>query len=123
MKEKGLQGKEQLFELLVHDLTGPLSVASASTHNLLYKADRYGPLTEAQERVIERILRNIHRAQNLVHEMIEVSRSEEGIFKKEFFLVEKVLKESFIDVLEIDDPRVVERLIHSKERRGVPIHP
>jgi signal transduction histidine kinase len=116
MKEKGLQGKEQLFELLVHDLTGPLSVASTSTHNLLYKGDRYGPLTEAQKRVIERILRNIHRGQNLLHEMIEVSRSEEGLFKKEFFLVEKVLKESFIDVLEIDDPRVVERLIHSKER-------
>ena len=116
MKEKELRQREQLIDLLIHDLTGPLSVASTSTHNLLHKVDRYGLLTEAQKRVVERILRNIHRAQNLLHEMIEVSRSEEGLFKKEFFLIEKVLKESLFDALEINDPRVVERLIHSKDR-------
>jgi len=116
MKEKRLQEKEELFDLLIHDLTGPLSVASTSAHNLLYKADRYGPLSEAQNRVVERILRNIQKAQNFLHEMMEVSRSEGGLFKKEFFLVEKVLKESLFDALEISDPQVVERLIHSKEQ-------
>ena len=116
MKEKGLREKEQLFDLLIHDLTGPLSVASTSAHSLLHKAERYGPLTEAQKRVVERILRNIQKAQNLLHEMIEVSRSEEGLFKKEFFLIEKVLKEALLDALEINNPRVIERLIHVKER-------
>jgi len=114
MKEKGLQHKEQLFDLLIHDLTGPLAVASTSTDNLLHKADRYGPLTEAQKRVVGRILRNIYKAQNLLHEMIEIFHSEEGLFRKESFWVEKMIKESLFDALEIDDPRVVEKLIHSK---------
>jgi signal transduction histidine kinase len=111
MKEKGLGEKEQLFDLLIHDLTGPLSIAFASTDNLLHKSGRYGPLTEAQKRVIERILRNIGKARSLVHEMIEISRSEEGIFKSEFLEVKKVLKEALIDALEVSDPEVVEKLI------------
>lgn len=116
MKEKELREKEQLFDLLIHDLTGPLSVASTSAHGLLHKAERYGPLTPAQKRVTERILRNVQKAQTLLHEMIEVSRSEEGLFKRELFLVEKVLKESLFDALEVNDPRVVEKLIHAQER-------
>lgn len=111
MKETKLGEKEQFFDLIIHDLTGPLSIASASADNLLHKAGRYGPLTESQKRVIERILRNIHKAQALLHEMIEISRSEEGIFKKEFFGVRKVLKEALIDVLEMNDSRMAESLI------------
>jgi hypothetical protein len=49
---------------------------------------------ELEKRVVERILRNIYRAQNLLHEMIEIFRSEEGLFKKESFWVEKVIKEA-----------------------------
>ena len=111
MKEKGLGEKEQLFELLIHDLTGPLSIAYTSTDNLLHKSGRYGPLTEPQKRVIERSLRNIRKAQALLHEMIEISRSEEGIFKKESLEVRRVLKEALIDALEVSDSQVAEKLI------------
>ncbi len=111
MKEKGLAEKEQLFDLLIHDLTGPLSIASASTDSLLHKSGRYGPLTESQKRVIERILRNIRKAQAFLHEMIEVSRSEEGIFNKEFLDMRNVLKEALIDALETSDSQVVEKLL------------
>ena len=102
--------KKDLFDLLIHDLTGPLSVVSASAAKLLEQADRVSPLTDHQKRVLERILRNAQRARTLVHEMLEISHSEEGVFQKEPFRVEKALRESFLDVLEITAPNLVERL-------------
>ena len=107
---KGVSEKGHLFDLLIHDLTGPLSVVSTSATSLLHKVDRYGPLTDQQKRLMERILRNVHKAQTLLHEMIEISRGEEGLFQKEFFAVEETLKESLLDVLEIDSPQMVEKL-------------
>ncbi|MBA4395244.1 MAG: hypothetical protein C0407_16970, partial [Desulfobacca sp.] len=57
-KDPGGQIKKDLIDLFIHDMRSPLSVVATSVHNLLYKADRYGPLTESQQRVLERILRN-----------------------------------------------------------------
>jgi signal transduction histidine kinase len=100
--------KERLFDLLIHDMTGPLSIVTTSTANLLNKADRYGPLTDQQRRVTERILRNARKVQTLLREMIEIFRSEEGLFRKEPFSIEKTLKDSLIDALEISAPHLVE---------------
>lgn len=111
MKEKG-----RLFDLLIHDLTGPLSVVSTSAASLLRKVDRYGPLTNQQQRIMERILRNVKKAQNLLQEMIEISRSEEGLFQKELFPIEGTLKESLLDVLETNAPQMVEKLSCAKNQ-------
>jgi signal transduction histidine kinase len=102
--------KERLFDLLIHDITGPLSIVTTSASNLVSKADRYGSLTDSQMRLMNRILRNAHRAQNLIQEMIEILRSEEGLFQREYFSIEKTLRESFLDVLEMTLPHAVERL-------------
>jgi signal transduction histidine kinase len=107
---KKASGKGPLLDLLIHDLTGPLSVVSTSAAALLQRENRYGPFTDQQRRIIERILRNVRKAQTLLNEMIEISRGEEGIFQKEFFPVEGILKESLIDVLEVHDPQMVEKL-------------
>jgi len=40
-----LNEKEQLIDLLIHDLAGPMSVVSKTITNLLQKSERYGPLT------------------------------------------------------------------------------
>ena len=117
--EKAINSKREsekghLFDLLIHDLTGPLSVASTSAASLFQRESRYGPLTDQQKRLIERILRNVRKAQTLLNEMIEISRSEEGLFQREFFPVEEVLKESLLDVLEIHDPQMVEKLSGAK---------
>ena len=42
--------------------------------------------------------------------MIEISRSEEGLFLKELFPIEKILRESVLDALEITSPNKVEKL-------------
>ena len=111
---KGASEKGPLFDLLIHDLTGPLSVVSTSASSLFHRESRYGPLTEQQKRLIERILRNVRKAQTLLNEMIEISRGEEGLFQKEFFPIEEILKESLLDVLEIHDPPLVEKLGSAK---------
>jgi hypothetical protein len=55
-----LPEREHLYDLLIHDLTGPLSVSSTTAANLLHKPDRYGPLSE-QQRMVDRILRNVEK--------------------------------------------------------------
>jgi CheY-like chemotaxis protein len=109
-KEKVVKDKSSLFDLLIHDLTGPLSVVSTSAANLLQRKERYGALTDDQRRIMERIIRNIHKAQTLLQEMVEISRSEEGLFQKEYFPVDVTLKESILDVLEISAPHAAETL-------------
>ena len=110
LDHKETNEKERLFDLLIHDLTGPLSIASTSTVNLLQKADRYGPLSESQRRVLERIQRNVQKAQNLLQEMVEILRSEEGLFQRDLFLIEKTVQDSLFDALEMSAPHAVERL-------------
>ncbi|MGQ9645096.1 MAG: sensor histidine kinase [Thermodesulfobacteriota bacterium] len=106
--------KRFLLDLLIHDLIGPLSVVSTSAAGLLQREGRYGPLTDQQKRLVERILRNVRRAQTLLNEMIEISRGEEGLFQKEVFSVEEILKNSLLDVLEVHDPQMVEKLSGAK---------
>jgi signal transduction histidine kinase len=106
--------KELLIDLLIHDLTGPLSIVAASANNLLQKKDQYGSLTDQQGNSLERILRNSRRAQTLLHELIEILRSEEGVFQKDFFLIEKLLDESLVEVLEMINPVAAETLGHAR---------
>ena len=115
-EEKATEVKERLFDLFIHDLTLPLSVVSTSTNNLLHKTDQLGPLTDQQKRIVERILRNAHKAQTLLQEIIEILRSEEGLFQKEAFLIEESLRESIMDALEITAPQIVEKLCCAKDQ-------
>ena len=105
-----MKEKEGLIDLLIHDLRGPLSVVSTSVTNLLNKEDRYGSITGRQRRTLERIWRNTRKAQTLLQEMLEISRSEDGLFRKEQFPIGKALRESLLDVLEITDSTVAEKI-------------
>ena len=110
--------KEGLIDLLIHDLVGPLAVSATSATNLLHKAERYGPLTDQQRRVLERVLRNVKKAQTLVQDMVEISRSKEGFFQKELFSVKEVVEESLLDALESTSPDVMEKLGSAPDPKG-----
>jgi signal transduction histidine kinase len=105
-----MKEKEPLIDLLIHDLTGPLSIVSTSTSNLLNKEDSYGAVSERQRQALERILRNANKAKDLLHQMIEVYRSEEGLFRREEFSMEQVLGDSLRDAVEITNPVIAEKL-------------
>jgi two-component system, OmpR family, sensor kinase len=107
--------KEPLIDLLIHDLTGPLSIVLASVNSLLNKEDKYGPITDLQRKTLERILRNSQKAQDFLHEMIEVYRSEEGLFRKEHCLIEQILRESLIDALGLIEPHIAEELCSTSQ--------
>ncbi|MGZ3589869.1 MAG: hybrid sensor histidine kinase/response regulator [Thermodesulfobacteriota bacterium] len=114
--------KERLFDLLVHDLSGPLSIASMTTKNLLYNPNRYGSLTDEQTRMLDRILRNLRKSERLLKEMVEILRSEEGLFKKEFFSIEQAVRDSLLDALEGIAPILVEKLYDAESREEFQNH-
>lgn len=92
--------KERLFDLLVHDLRGPLSIASTCAHNLLHKAERYGPLTPQQKKTLGVVLRNIRKSQTLVQQMVQLLLSEEKLFQHRPFSIYEALKDSLAEALE-----------------------
>jgi CheY-like chemotaxis protein len=107
------QDKERLFDLLIHDLRSPLAVVATSVHNLIHRGERYGPLTEKQNQVMERIARNVQKSQFLIQEMIEILRSEEGIFQREYFYLEPALREALMDALGVASPQMHDRLLQA----------
>jgi len=114
-----LDQKGYLYDLMVHDLRGPLSVVATTANSLLCRADRYGSLTESQQNCLRRIARNTKRAQFVLEEILDVARSEEHIFQTEHFLFEAVVKESLANALEVSDTRTSERLQSSDDGETV----
>lgn len=109
-REKTLTERERLFDLLIHDLGGPLSVASVTTTKLLGSVDRNGSLTERQKSHLDRIARNVNKAQEILREMVEILRSEAEAFREESFPVDEILKESILDVLEAESHSAADAL-------------
>ena len=83
------------IDLLVHDLKGPLAVIETGITSLLNKVDQYGNLTEKQERVLKRVLRNTKTAQTLVNDTLELEQSKSG----EMNLTQVSVSTLFTDVL------------------------
>lgn len=107
--------KERLYDLFIHDLRSPLSIAATSVNNLLQKSERYGPLTDKQKRALERALRNVRKSQTLLLEMVEILLSEEKLFKKESFPMGKVLKDALLEAMEMVLPDEVEKFSEIKK--------
>jgi len=110
--------KDPLVDLLIHDLTGPLSIVSTSINNLLSKEGRFGPIPDAQRETLERILRNANKAKAFLQEMIEVYRSEEGLFRKDEIVIAEVVREALLDAVEIIDPDMASKLSRAGSEKG-----
>jgi signal transduction histidine kinase len=112
--------KDTLVDLLIHDLTGPLSIVSTSVNTLLNKEERYGgPYNENHKETLKRVRRNAERARTLLQEIIEVYRSEEGLFKNEQFIVEEVLRDALRDAVEVVKPDIAEALCQADSREEI----
>jgi signal transduction histidine kinase len=102
--------KDYLYDLFVHDLTGPLSVVATTAKSLLCRMEAYGSLTEQQKRSLERIERNSKKAQIILKEILDVSRSEEHLFQKNEFYLQGLVKDALVSVMETMDAGVAERI-------------
>jgi len=100
-------------ELLVHDLKNPIAVIEASIDSLIRNAQRESSLTDRQIRALSRVLRNSKIAMSLVNDILEVGRSNEGIFNKDKFKCYEYITFPFIEIFDLIDPETAEKINYS----------
>lgn len=97
-------------EILIHDLKVPISVINAGARSLLERQDTYGPLTEKQIKVLNRIVRNTLATQRLVNDVLELGRSREGVMICSQFTVASLVVGVLVEVFDLADPNVADRV-------------
>ena len=105
-------------ELLVHDLKNPLAVIEASIDCMMRQAEREGPLSEKQVKVLNRVLRNSKIARSLVNDILEVGRSNEGIFDNEKIQFSEYVILPFIEIFDLISPESAEKLNRAESLTG-----
>lgn len=98
--------QEQFFrdieiEFMIHELKDPLSIIETGMRTLLERPDKYGPLSERQERTLKRILRNTKKARGMMYAMLEVGRSQAACFESRRFFPARVLMDVLNEALEV----------------------
>ena len=96
------------FDLLIHDLKTPLAVIEAGITSLIERAEKYGPLTEKQKKVLRRALRNTKVTQTLVNDAMEIGRSSEGIIQTHRFFLSDLIEQSLVELFDLTDYRAAE---------------
>jgi signal transduction histidine kinase len=86
----------------------PLSVINAGARSLLERQDTYGPLTEKQIKVLNRIVRNTLATQRLVNDVLELGRSREGVMICSHFTVASLVVGVLVEVFDLADPNVAD---------------
>jgi signal transduction histidine kinase len=93
--------RELRVEFLVHELKDPVAVIETGARALLEKPDKYGPITERQEKTLRRILRSTQKTREMIYDLLEVGRSEAGYCACSRFSPVRVIHEALADALEI----------------------
>ncbi len=98
------------FDFLIHDLKVPLAVIEAGVISLLQRKDKYGSLTDKQEKVLQRVLRNAIVTRTLVNDALELGRSAKGIISKREFSVSDFIEQSMIEIFDLTDHNTAEQI-------------
>src|SRR5690349_1959247 len=96
-------------QILVHELKSPLSLIEATTRTLLEHTARLGPLTERQERALQRILRGAVRGRMTVEQLLEVGRAESSQFADAGFAPAEAVLRVVMDAIEGHDSALADR--------------
>ena len=103
------------IDLLIHDLKVPLAVIEAGLTSMLNRQEKYGPITEKQERVFKRALRNTKVLKALVGDALELGRSGEGIVSFSKFCPADLIEETLVEVLDLTDTVISEKLKNCRD--------
>ena len=98
------------IDLLIHDLKVPLAVIEAGLTSMMNRQEKYGPITEKQERVFKRALRNTKVLKALVGDALELGKSEEGIVFFSNFPLADLIEETLVEILDLTDTVMSEKL-------------
>ena len=104
-----------LLRLMAHDMRSPLITARASLVPLLEKQQRYGPLTEKQERALKRALRNVGRIQQIIQDFIETGMAEAGVFRRGWTSLLEVLRATLEEIFETVDHHVASSIAGAQD--------
>ena len=93
--------REISIELLVHDLKSPISVVEAAVRPLLEKRERYGVLSDRQERSLKRALRGVLKTRRMLHDLLELARADAEEFSILRFRFRDVLLPAVLESFEV----------------------
>ncbi|HUU80935.1 MAG TPA: histidine kinase dimerization/phospho-acceptor domain-containing protein [Acidobacteriota bacterium] len=119
------------IDLLIHDLKVPLAVIGAGITSLLNRQEKYGTLTQDQERVLIRVLRNTKTTQTLVNDALELARSREGIVNPVNLRLSSLIEQALVEIFDLADSSISEKirtcadiivLREALEERGIILH-
>jgi two-component system OmpR family sensor kinase len=92
--------REIEIEFLVHELKDPIAIIETGLRTLLERQDKFGVLSARQESTLKRTLRNSKKARELLHNLLEIGRSESGCFIAERFQPAESAFQALKDALE-----------------------
>ena len=98
------------IDLLIHDLKVPLAVIEAGLVSLLNRTDKYGSLTDRQEKVLMRALRNTKVTQALVNDALELARSRKGIINLTNVRLSNLIERALVEIFDLADYDASERI-------------
>jgi two-component system OmpR family sensor kinase len=104
--------REIEIEFLVHELKDPIAIIETGLRTLLERQDKFGTLSERQLSTLKRTLRNSQKARELLHNLLEIGRSEAGCFIGERFQASKSVLQALKDALETNAWNVFEKYIN-----------
>jgi signal transduction histidine kinase len=92
--------REIEIEFLVHELKDPIAIIETGLRTLLERQDKFGALSARQESTLKRSLRNSKKARELLHNLLEIGRSEAECFLGEQFQLSISVLKALEDALE-----------------------
>lgn len=106
--------REINVEFLIHELKGPLSVIDTAVRMLLEKREKFGSLSDRQEKALQRARRNAVKAGNLLADLLEVGRSDAGCFQCCCFNPAAAVDEVLLEAVEPVDTGLLEALLNAE---------
>ncbi len=107
--------RELQAEFLVHELKTPVAVIETGVRTLLEHREKNGPLSDRQEKTLNRALRSSKKIRKMLDDLLETGRSEAGFFEFSIFQPSRILFDLLQDVLETLPGNVSDQLLQCRE--------
>jgi two-component system, OmpR family, sensor kinase len=83
--KSGKSSQERFFhdikvEFLIHEMKDPMAVIETALRSVIERQERYGNLTHRQEKTLQRALRSSRKLREMLRDLLEIGRSQEGCF-------------------------------------------
>ena len=101
--------REIEIEFLVHELKDPIAIIETGLRTLLERQDKFEALSTRQESTLKRTLKKKKKARELLHNLLEIGRSESGCFIGERFQPAESALQALKDALETHAWNVFEK--------------